>query len=212
MMQTTAVLTALLFILDIAEAHGGVVIRKPKEVTESMQAADAINDYRKAEEAKAETIKFAAASPKGARVKNMRDVLHAMGKSVESAEAAKAETEEMMNDVAIEGDLPTKEPPKVDKDLDKQADELADRMGSGALGCGCAAQLYGDASTTEDTRVSLMGKKGQVSHSYKNHAHHKHKAAHHEANTQRQRLRTTGKHPYVSTYDLDDDDCDCDDE
>merc|ERR1719473_2011005 len=209
-MRTTAALAALFFVVDVTQTHGGVVIRKPKEVTESMQAADAINEYRKAEEAKAETIKFAAASPKGARVKSMSDVLKMQGKAVAAAEEAKAETEEMMDDVAIEGDLPTKEPPKVDKDLSKQADDLADKMGSGALGCECSAQLYGDASTTKDTRVSLMGKKGRVSHGHKKHMHGQHKAMHHQADTKG--LRKSGKHPYVSTYDLDIDDCDCDDD
>lgn len=169
-----------------------------------MQAADAINDYRKAEEAKAETIKFAAASPTGARVKTMRDVLHAQGKAVAAAEDANKETEEMMEDVAISGDLPTKEPPKVDKDLDKQANELADKMGSGALGCECAAQLYGDASTTRDTRVSLVSRNEQARHKQEMHAHHKQKAT-------TRYLHSSGKHPYVSTFNLDDD-CNCDDE
>lgn len=203
-LRISVALVAFSSVLDITCVLGGVVIRKPKEVTSSMQAADAINDYRKAEEKKAAAIKYAANSPKGARVKSMKDVLKAQGSAVAAAEKAKRQTEEMMDDVAISGDLPTKEPPKIDKDIEQQAADLADKMGSGALGCECAAQLYGDASTTKDTKVSLMSKKGHIGHSQKIHSHHKNKATN-------QRVHKSTKLPFVSTYDLDED-CDCDDE
>merc|ERR1719191_363695 len=107
----------------------------------------------------------------------MQDVLEAQGKAVEEAKLASKKTEEAMDDVKVEGDLPEKEPPDVPdgSELKTQADDLATKMGSGALGCECSAQLYGDASTTEDTRVSLMSKKGHLSHTQKVHTHHKHK-------------------------------------
>merc|ERR1719240_2175384 len=146
-----------------ASAKRGVVIVKPKVVTKSMDAANAIEDFRKAEEKKAEVLDFAKNTLKsapGARHAQYQEVLKAQGESVAKAQFAMGKSEEMMDDVAIEGDLPEKEQPDVPKgdDLIAEADSLADRMGSGALGCSCAKQLYGDASTTADTRVSLLSR------------------------------------------------------
>merc|ERR1719389_1297891 len=139
---------AVIALLRVA-ADAGVVIQKPKEVTKSMQAADAIKDYRKTEEKKAKILDFAKntvdAAP-GARHKQYQEVLKAQGKAVAASKAAAKKTEAAMKDVEVSGDLPTKKPPKVPKDLKTQADDLATKMGSGALGCECSAQLYGDAA------------------------------------------------------------------
>merc|ERR1719463_898055 len=130
-----------------------------------MQAADGIKDYRKSEEKKAKILDFAKntvdAAP-GARHKQYQEVLKAQGKAVAKAEAATRLTEAAMKDVEVSGDLPTKKPPKVPKDLQSQADDLATKMGSGALGCECAAQLYGDATTAllaKDHKVTKDDKK-----------------------------------------------------
>merc|ERR1719463_609746 len=130
-----------------------------------MKAADAIKDYRKAEEKKAKILDFAKgtidAAP-GARYKQYQEVLKAQGKAVAAAKAASKKTEAAMKDVEVSGDLPTKKPPEVPDDLQSQASDLATKMGSGALGCECAAQLYGDATTallTKDHKIIKDDKK-----------------------------------------------------
>merc|ERR1719181_128525 len=131
-----------------------------------MQAADAIKEYRKVEEKKAGTLDFAKntldAAP-GARYKQYQEVLKSQGKAVAAAKKAVRASEAAMKDVEVSGDLPTKKPPEVDGDLESQASDLATKMGSGALGCECAAHLYGDAS------VALLAK----DHKDKDHKDHK---------------------------------------
>merc|ERR1719420_11157 len=102
-------------------------------------------------------------SAPGARTAAFQKVLKAQGKSVEAAEKAKRKSADMMDAVEISGDLPTKEPPSVPDDLEDQAGDLAEKMGSGALGCDCASQLYGDASTDGgNTRVTLLSERSNV--------------------------------------------------
>eukprot|EP00746_Dinoflagellata_sp_MGD_P160976 gnl/MRDRNA2_/MRDRNA2_87970_c0_seq1.p1 gnl/MRDRNA2_/MRDRNA2_87970_c0~~gnl/MRDRNA2_/MRDRNA2_87970_c0_seq1.p1 ORF type:complete len:205 (-),score=51.90 gnl/MRDRNA2_/MRDRNA2_87970_c0_seq1:122-646(-) len=145
---------------------GGVTIVKPEENTESTRAAEAIEEYRKAAGKTVETLDFSMnriKSAPGARFKAMRNVLKAQGLSVAAAEKAKRQSEDMMESVEISGDLPTKEPPSVPDDLEDQAGQLAEKMGSGALGCDCAKQLYGDAATDGgNTRVTLLSEQSTV--------------------------------------------------
>merc|ERR1719171_530672 len=149
-----------------APVMGGVKIRKAPTNTESTMAAEAIEEYRALGDKTKETLDFAnnrVKSAPGARYKAFQNVLKAQGKSVAAAEKAQRQSEDMMESVEISGDLPTKEPPSVPDDLEDQAGALAEKMGSGALGCDCANQLYGDASTDGgDTRVTLLAEHATV--------------------------------------------------
>jgi len=166
----------LLLVCVAALSEAGVVIRKAKVDNPSTRAAGAIDDYRKTAKKSQETLDFAKntvqAAP-GSRTKQYAKVLKAQGEAVVAAEAAKDKAAAMMDDVAVDGDLPTKAPPQVDDDLQGQADDLATHMGSGALGCDCAAQLYGD------NRVTLLQKPCNCQNQKKVHSkkHHKHALA-----------------------------------
>merc|ERR1719310_1124086 len=142
----------------VAPAEGGVVIVKPEVATKSMEAAKAVDKYRavnKAKEAAAEFARNTLEAAPGARTAQYLKVMAAQGESVKAADAAAVKTGEMMDDVAISGDEPTMTPPEVPDDLEAQAGELATKMGSGDIGCKCAAQLYGAAGTTADTKVTF---------------------------------------------------------
>jgi len=164
----------LLFFVGATLAESGVVIRKAKVDNPSTRSASAIDDYRKSSKKLEGTLDFARNTVKaapGSRTVQFQKVLKAQGEATVAAEAAKEKSEQMMDDVAVDGDLPTKEPPQVDDDLQSQADDLATHMGSGALGCDCAAQLYGD------DRVTLIQKAGCNCHKNQRKVHRRHALA-----------------------------------
>merc|ERR1719265_259620 len=161
-MSLSVIVILILALATIAES--GVVIRPGKVKTPSTEAAKAIDEYRDSAKKLQDTLSFAkntVESAPGSRHVQLQKVLKAQGEAVVAASAAEKKAEAQMEDVKVSGNLKEKAQPKVTDDLQSQADDLATHMGSEALGCECAAQLYGDK------RVTLL----QKPHTHKNKKH-----------------------------------------
>jgi len=119
----------------------GVVIRTPEEVTRSMEASDALVNYRFKERTKDKILRSAQGYFEGApgsRWEKYQEVLHAQGDAVAAANTASMAVEAAASDAAIGGDSGAQDPRSKaiaevpdPIDLKTQAQDVAAKMKRG---------------------------------------------------------------------------------